>query len=90
MTTTDVDHLDHYEFPDTPATCGDCGRPTTYDYRDDAYHHAVAAATGCFLIPAEDRPDDLTHPLVDAEVAHAAECEHEPPHAAADCPDAER
>jgi hypothetical protein len=51
------------EVPEVPMTCSDCGRPTLYDYRDEAYHHAVDAQKGCFLIPAEDRPDDPNHPL---------------------------
>lgn len=39
-----------------------------YDPGDESYHHAVEASHGCFLIEAEDRPDDILHPLVRAEV----------------------
>jgi hypothetical protein len=62
---------------DTLLVCGDCGRPTLYSYIDEAYHHAVDAGRGCFLIPAEDRPDDPNHPLLAA--ADDEDDEDEPP-----------
>ena len=49
---------------DRPMVCHHCGRPSLYDYADSQYHHAIDAATGCFLIPAEQRPDDEQHPLM--------------------------
>lgn len=59
-----VDRIDYHEDTDGPMVCHDCGRPALYDYADKAYHHAVDAERGCFLIPAEDRSDDRSHPLV--------------------------
>lgn len=49
-----------------PMVCGDCWRPMLYDYNGDLYHHAVDADRGCFLIPDEQRADDLEHPLAAA------------------------
>lgn len=65
--------------PDRPMTCADCGRPTYYDYADEDYHHAIAAADGCFLIRADkDRIDDLDHPLLsDRDLVDAAFAAHE-------------
>lgn len=50
--------------PAVPRRCMDCGRPAYYDTTDEWYHHATDAATGCFLIGPEDRPDDMEHPLL--------------------------
>lgn len=50
-----------------PLRCHECDRPMYYDPGDESYHHAVEASRGCFLIGAEDRPDDLLHPIVKAE-----------------------
>jgi hypothetical protein len=50
-----------------PMSCHDCGRPAYYDYADESYHHATDAGRPCFLIEAEDRADDLSHPLVKAD-----------------------
>lgn len=47
----------------TVLVCPDCGRPTLFDYAEFVYHHAYDARIGCALIFAEDRPDDLAHPL---------------------------
>lgn len=50
--------------PPQPMRCGDCDRPTYYDYADEAYHHATDPADGCFLVSAEpDRAEDPRHPL---------------------------
>lgn len=58
--------------------CGDCGRPMYYDNADDNYHHAISAGDGCFLIPAENRMDDLDHPLLaDADLIDAAFADYE-------------
>lgn len=42
--------------------CDHCGTPAYYDRTDDAFHHAVNAERGCFLIPSEQRDDDTFHP----------------------------
>lgn len=61
----DIDYFDHDDTGGRISkVCSDCGRPSFYDYADQHYHHATDAATGCFLIPAEDRADDPHHPLV--------------------------
>lgn len=59
-----------------PGRCADCLRPMYYDEADEGYHHALDAGSPCFLIGAEDRPDDLTHPLLaggDRGIRHASE-----------------
>jgi hypothetical protein len=48
---------------ETCSYCHDCARPAYYDTETDDYHHATDPGRGCFLIPAEDRPEDPTHPL---------------------------
>lgn len=62
--TFDRENADGSVTEDVPMTCEECARPTLYDYADEAYHHAKDAATGCFLIAAEDRADDLAHPYL--------------------------
>lgn len=57
---------DYHDEDEQPMRCQGCDRPAFYDYDDDQYHHAVDAATPCFLVPAEQRPDDHEHPLVAA------------------------
>ena len=55
---------DYFDHDDAPLVCGDCARPAYWDETDANYHHAIDASRGCFLIPADDRPDDIDHPLV--------------------------
>lgn len=50
-----------------PMTCHGCGRPAYYDTADDRYHHATDPDVGCFLIPGEDRPPWIGHPLIRLE-----------------------
>lgn len=48
-----------------PLVCDDCGRPTFYDYADEAYHHALDPARGCFLIPEDPAARaDAAHPMI--------------------------
>ena len=58
---------DGFEVEPYPMRCADCGRPAYWDESDTSYHHASGAEIGCFLIPGEDRPDDLEHPLMKKE-----------------------
>lgn len=46
------DYLEPREDRDVPLSCGDCGRPTGYDYGREDYFHAEDGTRGCFLIAA--------------------------------------